>query len=486
MTKIKSLAFETAIYGIPSIVGRFLNYLLVPLYTYNLLPKDYGIIANLYGWMAFLLVILTFGMETGFFRFASDEGNEEKVFSTSFGFVGMLSVIFAGAVLLFQKPVSVFLEYPDYVDLVVYTALIVSLDALSAIPFAKLRLDKKAIRFALLKITNIAVNIFANVLFFIVLPWMVDKRNIEISWFSQDKLLHYVFISNLLASAVTFVLVSLSAGIKSFHWDNTIFRKLLSYSTPIFVVGLAGMVNMFGDRVLYPFIFDNADIAQRQLGIYSANYKIGVLMVLFTQAFRYAYEPFIFNNRKNVDSQQKFGEIMTHFVWFGMLIVMGVLFFLPVIQYIIGGNYRDGLKIVPYILVANLLMGIAFNLSVWYKLTDKTRFGAYFNTAAAVVIVVINIVFVPVFGYIASAWAAVASNLLIVSLSYYFMRKHYPIPYNFKKIAEYVGLAVVLIVINNLLGINSEIMANIVRSFMVVLYIAYYVKKENVLKILKR
>lgn len=491
MAKIRNLAFETAIYGIPSIVGRFLNYLLVPLYTYTLATENYGIVSNLYGWIAFILVLLTFGMETGFFRFASDKGNEKAVFGTSFTFVAGNSVLLIALVILFKNPISEFLNYTNYVDLVVYTAFIVAFDALCAIPFAKLRLEKKAVLFASLKMINIGINIFFNVFFFVVYPYLIQKQIVIqpfvfIDYLSPQifsgYLIQFVFVSNLLASGITLLLLFIFSSNISLSFDKKLFKSLLYYSFPILIVGLAGMINMYGDRIIYPFLFDDTTEASRQLGIYSANYKIGVLMVLFTQAFRYAYEPFIFNQQKNDDAKVQYSAVMKHFVWFEMLIFLFVMVFLPYIQFMIGGNYREGLMVVPIVLLANFLSGVFFNLSVWYKLTDKTRFGAYFAVLGSVVVLTINIVFVPLFGYIASAWAGLVSNLLMVAISFYFMRKHYPIHYPIFRIVEYIFLAMVLWVINIMLGINREILANIVHILSVLLYIGYYVKRENILR----
>lgn len=490
MVKIRNLALETAIYGIPSIVGRFLNYLLVPLYTYTLATQSYGVVSNLYGWIAFILVLLTFGMETGFFRFASEKGQEKEVFGTSFSFVAFNSILFLGLIVLFRHPISAFLNYQNYTDLVVYTAAIVALDALCAIPFAQLRLDKKAVLFASLKMINISINILANVFFFIVYPYLIQQQIVVQPFVFIDYLspqifggymIQYVFVSNLLASGITLVLLLIFGSNISFSFHKKMLYKLVDYSFPILIVGLAGMVNMYGDRIIYPFLFDDILEANRQLGIYSANYKIGVLMVLFTQAFRYAYEPFIFSQQKDADSKDKYSAVMKHFIWFEMLIFLFVMLFLPYIQYMIGGNYREGLKVVPLVLMANLFAGVFFNLSVWYKLTDKTRFGAYFAIFGSVIILVVNITFVPLFGYIASAWAGFTSNLLMLLTSYFFMQKHYVIRYPLKRIAEYVGLALVLWVINKTVGINSIYLANIVHILSVLLYIGYYIKREKLL-----
>lgn len=485
MTKIKSLVVETAIYGIPSIVGRFLNYLLVPLYTYNLAALNYGIVSNLYGWIAFLLVFLTFGMETGFFRYASDKGNEKVVFGTSFTFVSGLSMLFLLLVFIFQNGISSFLEYQNYKDLLLYTALILAFDAISAIPFAKLRLEKRPILFAAIKMANISINIFSNVLFFVIFPLLLKHTSLTLSFFNEDYLLQYIFISNLAASVCTLVLLIVFTKDFKLDFSSVVLKSLLKYSFPIAIVGLAGMINMYGDRILFPFLIKDSDLAKQLLGIYSANYKIGVLMVLFTQAFRYAYEPFIFSNKTNLDSRDKFGQIMTHFVWFGMLIILSVMLFIPYIQYIIGESYREGIRVVPYILVANLLAGIYFNLSVAYKLTDKTRYGAYFALLGSIVTLSINILFVPQFGYMASAWAAMLCNVVMVLLSFFFMRKYYLINYNYLRLFEYIIVAVLLLVINNVLGITNHIIVNIVRSLSVVLYVAYYVKRENILKNLR-
>lgn len=419
------LAKDTAIYGLSSIIGRFLNYLLVPLYTAKMAAADggYGVITNMYALTALLLVLLTFGMETTFFRFANKEGeNPQRVFSTALIGVSSAAVLFSVLVLLFISPVSSFLGYADHPQYVWAMALTVSIDAVRAIPFVYLRQQKKALKFASLQLLNIAINIVLNLVYYLLLD-------------GHDP--GYAFYINLLCSAViTLCLYKELSGIRH-GFDAGLMRRMLAYSWPIVVLGIAGILNQVADKILFPFIYPGADM-QMQLGIYGAAVKIAMIMAMITQAFRYAYEPFVFGKSRDKDNDAMQASAMKYFLIFTLLAFLCVVGYLDVLKHIIGRDYWDGLRVVPIVMAAEIMMGVYFNLSFWYKLEDKTIWGAVFSGIGCAVLIGINVIFVPRYGYIACAWAGFCGYLVAMLLSYAVGRKYHPIQYPMRDIAVYV------------------------------------------------
>lgn len=433
MSEMKSLAKDTAIYGLSSIIGKFLNYLLVPLYTYALArTEDYGIVTNIYAWTALLLVILTYGMETGFFRFTNREDYDPKtVYRTSFFTLLTTSALFAILVIIFRQPIANLLQYPDHSEFVAMMFATVAVDAFACIPFAYLRYQKRPIRFAVLKLMFVLLNIGFNLLFLKVL----GKNEV-----------FYIFLSNILATTIQTICLLPFTLPKGGHFDWSILKAMLRYSLPLLVLGVAGIMNQTLDRILFPYLYTGTD-AQAQLGIYGACFKVAMVMMMFTQAFRYAYEPFVFAKHKDRQSVEAYADAMKYYIIFSYLILLGVIFYLDIFKFIVAQNYWTGLKIVPIVLWTYVFQGIYFNLSFWYKLTDETKWGAWFSIIGLVITLVLQIVGVPRIGYWASCGSSLVCYFCIMLLSYFIGQKKAPIPYDMKRIGLYTLLTVMLLAI---------------------------------------
>jgi len=428
---MKSLAKDTAIYGLSSIVGRFLNYLLVPLYTHYM-PResgDYGVSTNIYAYTALILVLLTFGMETTLFRFANDEkARPDTVFSTAMATVGSLTALFLLLVFGFIGPISGALGYDAHPDYLLMMAVVVALDALQAIPFSFLRYQKRALRFATLKMLFIILNIGLNVLYFVVL----GKTSV-----------FYVFFINLLCTGfITFFFIPGLLRI-SWHFDAALLRRMLSYSWPILILGIAGILNQVADKIIFPLVYPDQQEANVQLGIYGSCVKIAMIMAMITQAFRYAYEPIVFAKSKDADKTEYYAAAMKYFLIFTLLAYLCVVGWMPLLQHIIGADYREGLGVVPVVMAAEIMMGIYFNLSFWYKLIDRTIYGAWFSLAGCLVLFAVNILFIPRYGYWACAWGGVAGYGTAMVLSYVVGQRKNPIAYPLKRMAVYTLLAAI-------------------------------------------
>ena len=426
MANLKSLAKDTAIYGFSSIVGRFLNYLLVPLYTHYM-PKesgDYGISTNIYAYTALILVLLTFGMETTLFRFANDEkAKPDTVFSTVIAVVGSLTAVFLLLVFGFITPISNALGYAEHPEYLTMMAVVVALDALQAIPFSYLRFQKRAIRFASLKMLFVLLNIGLNLIYFV---WL-DKTSV-----------FYVFFINLLCTSfITLFFIPDLFKIR-WHFDGSLLRQMLHYSWPILILGIAGILNQVADKILFPLVYPDEAEANVQLGVYGGCVKIAMIMAMITQAFRYAYEPIVFAKSKDADKTEYYASAMKYFLIFTLLAFLCVVGWMPALQYIIGEDYREGLGVVPIVMVAEIMMGVYFNLSFWYKLIDKTIYGAWFSLAGCAVLFAVNILLIPKYGYWACAWGGVAGYGTSMVLSYIVGQKKNPIPYPLKEISYYV------------------------------------------------
>ncbi len=433
MSEMKSLAKDTAIYGLSSIIGKFLNYLLVPLYTYALArTADYGIVTNIYAWTALLLVLLTYGMETGFFRFVNREDYDApSVYKTAFFTLLTTSTFFALLVVIFQQPIANILGYADHSEFIAMMFATVAVDAFACIPFAYLRYKKRPVLFAALKLLFVLLNIGFNLLFLVIL----GKNDV-----------FYVFLSNILATTIqTLCLLPfcLPRG-GQFSWPTL--REMLRYSLPLLILGVAGIMNQTLDRILFPYLYPYED-AQAQLGIYGACFKVAMVMMMFTQAFRYAYEPFVFAKHKDRQSVEAYADAMKYYIIFSYLIMLGVIFYLDIFRYIVSSAYWDGLKIVPVVLWTYIFQGIYFNLSFWYKLTDETKWGAYFSLIGLVITLVLQIVGVPLIGYWASCGSSLVCYFCIMLLSYFIGQKKAPIPYDLKRIGQYTALTIGLLAV---------------------------------------
>ena len=433
MANLKGLAKDTAIYGLSSIVGRFLNYLLVPLYT-HCMPKasgDYGVSVNIYAYTALILVFLTFGMETTFFRFANKEGEKaDTVFTTAFAIVTALTAIFLALVFGFIGPISDVLNYSEHHEYLLMMAAVVALDAIQALPFCYLRYQKRPLKFAALKMLFIVFNIALNVIYMVVL------RKTEV---------FYVFLINLWCTgAITFFFMPEFFKLK-WKFDVQLMRRMFSYSWPILVLGIAGILNQTADKIIYPLVNDS-DTAKAELGVYGACVKVAMIMAMITQAFRYAYEPIVFAKTKDKDSKEYYAHAMKYFIIFTLVAFLCVMGYMDVLKRLIGPEYRDGLAVVPIVMAAEIMMGIYFNLSFWYKIIDKTIWGAVFSITGCTVLVAVNVIFIPRYSYMACAWGGFAGYAVAMLFSYLVGQKLNPIDYDIKGIMRYVVLAAVLYV----------------------------------------
>ena len=439
MGKLQSLVKDTAIYGMSSIIGRFLNYLLVPLYTNKMDVEsgEYGVVTNVYAWTAILLVFLTLGSETTFFRFASKEkANVSKVFSMSMQVIGVLCGLFLLGVFCFLPSIADALGYKENPEFIGMMAVVVALDALQAIPFGLLRLQKRPIKFASLKLLNIFMNIALNLFVFLVLfehPEWLGSVNLP------DNKAFYVFFINLICTAsLTFFLIPELRMYRPTR-DEAMLKSMLRYSWPLLILGIAGILNLNADKIIYNWLVPGAE-GKQQLSIYGAAVKVAAVMAMLMQAFRYAYEPLVFSNSKDKNSKDFYAKTMKYFIIVAMLAFLVVMFYMDIMRHIIAPNYWDGLKVVPIVMAAEIFMGIYFNLSFWYKLNDETYWGAIFSFIGCAVLFAVNIIFVPRFGYIACAWASFAGYLTAMIISYIVGQKRNAINYDMKKIFKFTVL----------------------------------------------
>lgn len=447
--QMKVLAKETVIYGLSSIIGKFLNWLLVPLYTYVLAKQaDYGIVTNLYAWTALLLVVLTYGMETGFFRFANKEGaNPDTVYTTTMTSVFTTSLLFALGCCIFSRPLAGVLGYPEHREFISLLSIVVAMDAFACIPFAYLRYKRHPIRFAVLKLLFVFLNIVLNIFFLVICPKIQDWQFVS-SWYDPNYGVGYVFVANILATAIqTLCLLpatrpECTGQTPWFSW--TLLKQMLHYSLPLLVLGVCGIMNQTLDRILFPFFYSGAD-AQTQLGIYGACFKVAMVMMMFTQAFRYAYEPFVFAKHKDRESVGAYADAMKYYILFSYLILLGMVVYLDFLKFIIAPSYWEGLVIVPVVLWTYIFQGVYFNLSFWYKLTDRTQWGAWFSIIGVIITFVLQAVFVPCIGYMASAASSTVCFFVLTLLSYGVGRHYLAIPYDLKRIGLYTVIVIALL-----------------------------------------
>ena len=466
MAGLISLAKETAIYGVSSIVGRFLNYLLVPVYTIALPASSggYGVVTNIYAWVALILVLLTCGMETGFFRFAN-KGQDDpmRVYSTTLLSVSIGSLVFVALGLLFLEPIAGWLEYGEHPWYIGMMMIVVAMDAIQSIPFAYLRYKKRPIKFAALKLLFIFLNIALNLFYYVIL---------------EGNDVGYAFLFNLVCTSV--VMVCMIPELRGFTYvlDKELLKRMLRYSLPLVILGVAGILNQVADKIIFPFVYPDEAEATIQLGIYGAASKIAMIMAMFTQAFRFAYEPFVFGKSKEKDSREMYAQAMKFFIIFTLLAFLAVMFYLDILRHVIGRDYWDGLRVVPIVMAAEIFMGIYFNLSFWYKLIDETRWGAYFSLTGCIILILMNIFLVPKYGYIACAWAGFTGYGVAMLLSYFVGQKKYPIQYDLKAIGMYVLLAAVLYVAAEYVSIDNIYLRMAYRTVLLLLFIAYVVKRD--------
>lgn len=482
MANLKSLAKDTAIYGLSSIMARFINYLLVPIQTakFNAAGGQYGIITNVYAYVALLIILLTYGMETTFFRFMSKEGEEpKKVYATTLKTVGFTSLLFALIVIVFLNPIAGVLGYTDHPEYILVMYLTVAIDAFTAIPFAYLRCKHRPVKFATLKVLNITFNIILNLLYLVVLPYFkFNLFGIYDANFSLDVV--WIFYINIFCSVATMLMLGkeLVALKNPFDWATC--KRMLSYTWPLLVMGLAGQLNQCASQIIFPYVFDGtAAEARTQLGIYGACIKIAMIMVMITQAFRYAYEPFVFGKSKDKDNKETYAKAMKFYIIFTLLAFLCVMGYMDILRHIVGRSYWEGLEIVPIVMAAEIMFGIFFNLSFWYKLTDRTIWGAYFSGIGAVVLIAMDILMIPQFSYWACAWAGFVSYAVSMVLSYISGQKYYPINYPIKDIIVYFVVAALLFVGISLTNAQLPTFAALAfNTLLIVAFIVFIVKRD--------
>ena len=475
---IKKLAKETAIYGLSSIVGRFLNWMLVPMYTRVLVSTgDYGIVTNLYSWAALLLVLLTYGMETGFFRFMNKEGeNANTVYSTSLTSLFVTSLFFILFIVVFIDPVSGFLGYAGMEDLVLMLAIIIAMDAFSSIPFAYLRYKNRPLRFAFLKLLFIFLNIGLNIFFLLIAPWLYKTAPEWVGWFyNPDYQIGYIFVSNLIATSITLLALSPNFLRIKYRFDPGLLNRMLKYSFPILILGLAGIFNQTADKIIFPFLFSDRVYANEQLGIYGACFKIAVILVMFVQAFRFAYEPFIFSRNRQDDAKETYSKAMHYFIIVSLFAFLGVMLFMDVLKHFVGEKYYAGLGVVPIVMMGEVFYGIYYNLSLWYKLTDQTHWGAYFSFLGCFFTVVIIVLFAPVYGFMACAWASFFCNLAMMLASYFTGQKRYPISYDLKSALFYFVLTMILYLLGTKITLSSVLFNYAYKVLLIGVFVAFSV-----------
>jgi len=485
LNPFKKLAGQTAIYGLPTIVGRLLNYLLVPLYTRVFSPAEYGVVTEIYAYVAFLFVILTYGMETAFFRFTTSHPDKGKVFGTSLFSLLISSSLFVLIVFISAPTISSAMGYANNQEYIKWFALILAADAISCIPYAQLRLTNRAFRFAFVKITNIASNIGFNVLFIILFPYLL-KHHPEASYSGLIRMIYdpeigvgYIFISNLISSVLTFVML-LPGMIKTrMKPDLQLLRSMLQYSWPLLIFGLAGIVNETFDRIILPNLLPSNVDSMAQLGIYGACYKVSILMTLFVQTYRYAAEPFFFDTSKSVDAKKTYARLMNYFIIICLFIFLVIMLNIDIVLLFIGKDFREGAKVIPILLWANLFLGVFYNLSIWFKLTDKTRKGALISVLGAAVTLAFNFMLIPSMGYMGAAWATFICYAFMMVLSYLLGQKYYPVNYNLKAATLYSILTLAIYFVSGFTDQLSTGLKVFVNFILLMIFIAVVITKEG-------
>jgi len=446
MSLIKKLAGETALYGLSSIVGRFLNYLLVPLYTRTLIPAEYGVSNELSAYAGFLMVIFSYRMESAFFRFGTPLEDRERSYSTAvWSLLGSTTVIVA-VLLAFSQPLADFLNYSAHPEYIRWFALILAFDCLAELPFARLRLEQRPRRFVFIKLFWIVTNIGLNLFWLLFCPWAAKNGWTWVySVWSPQLGVAYIFLANLAASALTLLL--LLPQLRAIRWplDGALWVKMMRYAAPLIIVTFAGIINEMLDRaILTRLLPGTLEENRAQLGIYAANYKLAMLITLFTQAYRYAAEPFFFRHAADKNALNIQASATKWFTIAATVGMLGILLFLDVVKGFVGKNFQGGLHVVPILLVANLLLGLYYNFSVWYRLKDRTMLGAWISMGGALITVLLNLWWVPTIGYVGAAWATLVCYAFMCAATWYTGRKHHPVPYELGRMGLYVAVALAL------------------------------------------
>jgi O-antigen/teichoic acid export membrane protein len=483
MNLSKGLAGQTMIYGLGTIVPRLLNYiLLTPFYTriFSHDTSQYGTLSVLYAYSAFLLVLLTFGMETTYFRFSVKKENEQTTFNHTFLSTAFFAILFLLCALIFKNSIANQIGYEHNSNFIVFFAFIIFFDVVTAVPFARLRNQNKALKFVIIKLVNIVTNIILNVFFFLIC------RNSSIDFFSslynENIGVGYAFISNMIASAVSFIIMISEYRNVKFVINWKIYKEMLIYSWPLIIIGLGGMVNEVADKILLKYYTKAPFVPLEQIAEYSANYKIAMLMSIFIQMFKYAAEPYFFKKSISVDAKESYRRVMNYFTIFCLLIFLFVTLYIDIFRFFIDKVYYPGLKLVPIILLANMFLGMYYNLSIWYKIKNLTHYGAIITLAGVFVTLVLNIWLIPVIGYMGSAWATLACYFTMMFISYFWGNRVYKVKYNIKKISFYIIFAVILFLVRYFLKIDSILLSLVVSTLIgsIFLGVIYFVEKEEI------
>jgi len=500
MSQLKRLAGQTAVYGISSILGKSINFLLIPIYTAYLPKEDVGAFTHLYAFIAFFNIIFTYGMETAFFRFSTGKGlDPKKVYSSVQSLILTTSLSLGALIYLSAEPLSIWLEYEGQEHLFRWVALILTIDALLAIPFAKLRVENHALKFALVKLGNILLNVGFNILFIVFFFHIANGDILNFlqpwvgSWYRMDWGVDYILLSNVLANALIIPVIFYFTGRFTFTLDKSILKPMWHYAVPLLFMGLAGVTNEVFSRGLFEYALPDdfyPDLNSREAGgVFGANFKLAILMNLIIQAFKYAAEPFFFQQADNKNNPAIFAKVMHWFIIFCSLLMIAVAVNLDIIGRLIlqGEGYGQGLVIVPLLLLGYLFLGIYFNLSIWFKITDKTKYSFYITAIGAIITVVVVITLVPVFGFMGAALSTILSYMAMSIICYLIGQKYYPIPYQTGKAILYLTVATAFSYAGFLLGFENVIINFLYQNSFVVAFviIIYLMEKEELLSIIK-
>lgn len=487
MKEVRKLAGQTLIYGFGTIVPRFLNYGILTFFYTRIFDKaEYGVVTELYAWMVLLLIVLTYGMETGFFRFSQKKEDYEKVYSTALISLFITSIMFIVLVLFFIKPVSAVLNYRNNHDYIRMFAAIVAIDAFCAIPFARLRKENRPMIFSFIKIMNVIITIGVVMFLLKIAPGIYKNSD---GWFRKvynpDYGVGYVFLSNLIGSAVTLIMLLPFVFKTKLIFYRTIWLRMLNYSFPLLIAGLSGSINDTLDKVILRRMIGE-ETGLQTVGVYGAGYKIAVLMALFIQMFRFAAEPFFFERAKHANAKETYAFVMKYFVIIMLLVYLGINLYISGIQFFIGSNFREAIVVVPIVSMAYLFYGIYVNHSIWYKLNDLTRFGIYITLIGAAITVLINVTLIPVYGYMASAWAHIASYGAMIILSFIFAEKRYKVNYNMKKLIPYFLIAIAMVVFGKFYSYPSLFIELIINTVFIISFVVYAQYKDKLLTVFFR
>ncbi len=494
MNPLRRLAGQTAIYGLSSIIGRLLNYLLVPLYTRVLITSDYGIYTEMYAYVSILWVMLTYGMETTFFRFSESESNKKSVYSTAFLSLAFTSGIFLMLSLLYTQPIANWLDYPENQNYVIWFVFILAFDAIAAIPFAKLRQENRPVRFAMIKLVNIGLNIGLNLFFILLCPFILDQypqSQLAVlinGFFNHNDLVGYIFISNLIATTFTLLLLLPEFPVRNLVFDFALWRRMLAYTWPLLIVAVAGSVNLSLDKILLARLLPEGSDVMGQVGIYGACYKVSIIMTLFIQTFRYAADPFFFSESGKSESRRLYADVLTVFIIVTSIIFLLTVMYLDIVILFIGQAYREGKDVIPLLLLGNMFLGVYYNLSIWYKLTNQTIYGAILSLIGASVTIALNVALIPSLGYRGSAYAALSAYFVMMVFSFLIGQRHFKVPYDLKRLIFYPAFALALYLFSEMLHIGSPMLSMLINTLLSLGYLAVVFKldKNLLLSVVKK